>query len=96
MNIPKIENMTSPRTGKDVPNQFRIYTQEGVYFQSYQTIIAFDPNNGSPLQLDERRWDYSVTTSKYRNAFTGLSTRETQQGIDKGTILLTNLNPDRG
>ena len=74
-----------------VKNQFIIHTDEGVYFQSYNTIIAFIDNNGK-ITLDEDKWDYSMTTSKYRNKFTGLTTQETKNKIESGEILLVNLN----
>lgn len=87
----KIENMLSKRTGREVPNQFTIRTDEGVYFQSYSTVIAFRPYGGK-LQLDEDKWNYSVTTSKYRNEFTGLTTKETEARIKSGDIVLVDLN----
>ena len=40
----KVSNMYSTN-GNLVPNQFKIYTSEGSYFQSYRTIIAFIDNN---------------------------------------------------
>jgi len=87
----KIENMLSDKTGREVPNQFKIFTDDGVYFQSYQTVIAFTPFSG-PLQLDQDKWDYSRTTAKYRNIFTRLSTKETEKQIEAGQILLVDLN----
>ena len=36
----KIENLFNPDNGNEIPNQFRIYTGEGVIFQSYKTIIC--------------------------------------------------------
>ncbi len=90
MQTPTITNMTSSR-GNKVPNQFIIWTDEGCYFQSYQTVIAFRDNEGN-VTLDENRWDYSVTTGKYRNKFLGLNKRETEQDIKYGHIKLTNLN----
>ena len=26
-------------------NQFKVYTDEGVYFQSYNSVVAFKPNS---------------------------------------------------
>ena len=51
-----------------VKNQFRIFTNKGCFFQSYNSIIAFKPFKGK-IQLDVNKWDYSVTTGKYRNQF---------------------------
>lgn len=90
LNIPKIENMTG-RSGSEVANQFLIFTEEGVFFQSYSSIIAFKPQSGK-IQLDREKWDYSVTTGKYRNSFLRESKKETQRKIDEGIYILTDLN----
>jgi hypothetical protein len=92
----KVENVPSLSSYGTVKNQFIITTDEGRYFQSYDSIIAFCPFGGSDedlkITLDERYWKYSTTTSKYRNQFLGETTKETQAKIDNGTYLLTNLN----
>lgn len=72
-------------------NQFIIYGEDGVYFQSYNSIIVFRPFNGK-IQLDKYYWDYSKTTGKYRNLFLGETKKETQEKIDSGEYILTNLN----
>ena len=72
-------------------NQFLIHAESGTYFQSYNTIIAFKLNSGF-IMLDKDKWDYSVTTSKYRNKFTGLTTQETKKKIESGEIQLVDLN----
>ena len=99
----KVSNMTSSR-GNAVPNQFIISDcvtdhsdWRGQMFQSYDSAIAFRSyrNNAGfdgTLYLDERYWDYSVTTSKYRNQFTGLTTAQTKAGINDGSIKLVDLN----
>ena len=74
-----------------VKNQFLIHAESGVYFQSYNTIIAFIDNEGK-ITLDEDKWDYSVTTSKYRNKFTRMTTQETKSKIKYGLIQLADLN----
>jgi len=74
-----------------VKNQFRIFTNEGCFFQSYSSIIAFKPFNGK-TQLDVNKWDYSVTTGKYRNQFLNETKKETEAKIKNGTYLLTHLN----
>jgi hypothetical protein len=77
----------------DVKNQFLIKTDEGTYFQSYDSVIAFIPNDFSKTQLDETYWDYSRTTGKYRNKFLGGETLEqTRKKIKNGDYILTNLN----
>jgi len=86
----KVENMQSSN-GNDVPNQFKIFTDEGVYFQSYATVIAFKPFKGK-IQLDVNAWDYSVTTGKYRNQFLRETKEETRKKIENGTYELVDLN----
>lgn len=71
-------------------NQFIIYTDKGEYFQSYNSIIAFKSKNN--IQLDERYWDYSKTTGKYRNSFLNEGINETIKKIQSGEYKLTNLN----
>jgi len=98
----KVSNMTSSR-GNTIANQFEITTEKGVFFQSYDSIIAFIPKNhprtvtsatppGWRIKLDKRTWDYSVTTGKYRNQFLGESKKETEQKIKDGIYILTDLN----
>ncbi len=77
--------------GKPVINQFLINTPGGIYFQSYDAMIAFRPYDGK-TQLDLRYWDYSTTTGKYRNRFLGETKAETQKKIDSGEYILTDLN----
>lgn len=90
MNQVKVENMLSTNA-RTVPNQFRIYTDDGVYFQSYRSVIAFKPLSGK-VQLDEAYWDYSVTTGKYRNMFLGENIAETRKKIASGEYIITDLN----
>ena len=93
----KVRNMTSNRTGREVPNQFIITDDEGnTYFQSYKTIIAKRENftadkRDRQVWLDEN-WDYSKTTGKYRNEFLGETRKETEAKIKDGTYIVTNLN----
>jgi hypothetical protein len=86
----KVENMKSAR-GNDVPNQFIIQTDEGLVFQSYNTVIAIKHLDGR-VELDANSWDYSVTTGKYRNQFLGETKKETERKIKDGTYKLENLN----
>ena len=90
MKAPTVLNMKSSK-GNKVPNQFIIWTDEEQFFQSYQTIIGRRDNKGN-VSLDKNRWDYSVTTSKYRNQWLGMNTKEIKKAIDDGTIQLVNLN----
>lgn len=98
----KVENMTSA-SGNKVANQF-IITDEGrgamgnfksrEVFQSYDSVIAVKTvwENETTVTLDENTWDYSTTTSKYRNQFLGETKKETQAKIDSGEYKLANLN----
>jgi len=86
----KVENMKS-YSGREIPNQFIIRTDKGVFFQSYDSIIAFKSYNGKTY-LDKHYWDYSKTTSKYRNMFLGESKKETLEKIKTGEYILKELN----
>lgn len=90
MQTPTVTNMISP-AGNSVANQFIIYTDEGCYFQSYRTVIAYRGNDGT-IKLDRDSWDYSVTTGKYRNMFLDMNKSETLKAIKAGEIQLVNLN----
>ena len=85
----KVENMISAR-GNKVANQFIINSEEGCYFQSYNSIIV--KIEGREVYLDEYYWDYSVTTGKYRNDFLGEGIAETRAKIKSGEYILTDLN----
>lgn len=87
----KVQNMTSAK-GNTIANQFVIYSGKGQYFQSYNSVIVFIPNDGSKTQIDSKYWDYSVTTGRYRNQFLCESKKETQLKIDQGVYELTDLN----
>ena len=87
----KVKNMTSNRSGRPVANQFIIYTSEGRYFQSYDSVIAFKDNEGN-VTLDDYTWDYSRTTGKYRNEFLGEYIADTRDKIKSGKYKLANLN----
>ena len=71
-------------------NQFIIINGGESIFQSYDSIIArkiFDV-----VDLDSVYWNYSKTTSKYRNQFLGETTKETQAKIDSCEYILADLN----
>ena len=91
----RVSNMKG-RTGRAVANQFLIHTDDGVYFQSYRTTIAYKPYDGAfmcgKIQLDREAWDYSRTTGKYRNEFLGETKAETERKIKDGTYELVDLN----
>jgi hypothetical protein len=91
-----VRNMQSYKgTGNEVPNQFVITaeTKNGCVrvFQSYDTVIAVKDENGK-VTLDKNNWDYSQTTSHYRNQFLRENTAETRRKIKQGIYQLANLN----
>ena len=85
----KVYNMTSPN-GNKVANQFEIYTDKGKYFQSYKTIIALIDNKGQVF-LDKYKWNYSRTTSKYRNIFLNDNTNSVKEKIKSGEYTVLKL-----
>ena len=95
----KVTNMQSI-SGKPVANQFIIIDEASACdltvktFQSYDSVIAEITyvNGHKKVRLDDHYWNYSPTTSKYRNQFLGLTTKETQAKIDSGEYVLTDLN----
>ena len=74
-----VKNLTSPRTGNAVANQFIIRHEGNFYFQSYNSLCAVvDWSQGgdevNAHYMDNvvtlgRDWDYSRTTMKYLNEF---------------------------
>lgn len=64
-----VTNLNSPRTGNPVANQYEIITDDTVYFQSYQTVIA--RKDGYKLTISDD-WNYSRTTAKYFYQWLGL------------------------
>ena len=95
----KVQNMTSDR-GNKIANQFIIHNDNEEYFQSYKSIIVkkvtqwfFNyEQKETKIFLDEHFWDYSKTTSRYRNKFLNETTKEIQNKIKSGEYILTNLN----
>lgn len=63
-----VTNMVSPRTGRPVANQFIIEDDNKAIFQSYESTIAEIDYNSREIRIG-KNWNYSSTTSKYRNAF---------------------------
>jgi hypothetical protein len=98
----KVSNMTS-NTGNKVANQFIITNHgRGVLgnftkretFQSYDSVIAVRTiwPDEIRIELDKTYWNYSVTTSKYRNQFLGEDTATTKTKIKNGEYKLVDLN----
>ena len=89
----KVQNMTTS-AGNTAANQFIIFDSEYTAFQSYDSVIVKTVFEDGKRQvyLDNDTWNYSVTTSRYRNQFLGETTKETQAKIDSGEYILTDLN----
>lgn len=84
------ENMTSPN-GNKVPNQFIVKTFGRTWFRSYESNIVHIDEDGT-VTLDSKYWDYSPTTSKYRNIFLGNDTAACKRLIKSGVYKVGNLN----
>lgn len=82
-----VQNITNSN-GNKVANQFIVETPEGRMFQSYRSNIAFISKNGSVTLGKD--WSYSKTTAKYRNAFLGETTKETEAKLKSGVYKLDN------
>jgi len=91
----KVANMRSSN-GNEVANQFEILKANGgSIFQSYNsTIVEIKTGDDGLYQtyLDEKYWNYSNTTSKYRNIFLNETIKDTRKKIKSGEYILTNLN----
>lgn len=74
-----------------VANQFLVHTHGGVYFQSYNSMIAFKRNDGQII-LDKTYYGYSHTTMKYLKRFLGHDMAETRKRIKDKKYKLVNLN----
>ncbi len=88
-NFPKVQSMQSAH-GRDVANQFIINDGNAEFFQSYDSVIAMKKDG--KIVLDADKWDYSVTTGKYRNDFLGEGIADTRKKIKSGEYTLADLN----
>ena len=91
----KVKQLRSATSGRDIPNQFIITTEDRKIFQSYDSIIAVKINMGNEkdyITLDKIYWDYSRTTGKYRNQFLGEDIKTTRKKIKSGEYRLADLN----
>ena len=81
-----------------IMNLIKFITYTGTMFQSYDSNIVFVAQDHgkagivSQVFLDERYWDWSKTTGKYRNDFLGEGIAETRKKIESGEYKLVNLN----
>ena len=60
----RVGNMTSPRTGKPVRNQFVVESGRYSFFQSYGSLIGVYDKKARRVTLG-CKWDYSQTTLKH-------------------------------
>jgi hypothetical protein len=102
-----VQNMTSSN-GNKVANQFVITNDDKEqYYQSYNSIIVkighdiIDKNDGITVKgvsintyLDKKYWNFSNTTSKYRNKFLNETTKQTIAKIKSGEYKLVDLNAE--
>ena len=89
----KVENIESSK-GNIIANQFVITDDNGnEYFQSYNSMIVKKPLRvWDKIELDQKYWNYSNTTGKYRNIFLNETITETKKKIKSGEYILTDLN----
>lgn len=59
----KIQNIIN-NNGNAAANQFVITTDKGIYFQSYNSVVAFWDGLNRRLKVTPL-WDYSATTRKH-------------------------------
>ena len=59
-----------------------------MYFQSYDSVVAFKPNSSEEKIRVGVDWDYSRTTMKYVGQFLGQNTAKTRKDITDGVILV--------
>lgn len=71
----KAVNNLKSNSSREIPNQFFLEFENGSIFQSYGSIIVVRLFGDLVTYLGDD-WDYSVTTSKYRNDFCSHNTRE--------------------
>jgi len=90
----KVENIESNK-GNKIANQFVITDdKQNEYFQSYNSMIVKKDYESDQVKiyLDQKYWNYSNTTGKYRNIFLGETITETKKKIKSGEYILTDLN----
>lgn len=83
MNVVSVSNVIN-YNNRSVPNQFIITGEDYILFQSYNSPIAMKKGGKVYIFKD---WDYSRTTSKYRNLFLGETKKETLKKIATGEYI---------
>ena len=91
----KVRNITA-NSGNKIANQFIITDEDNghTYFQSYNSMIVKKDYESDQVKiyLDQKYWNYSNTTGKYRNIFLGETIKDTKAKIKSGEYILTDLN----
>lgn len=88
----RARNMESPRSFKPVVSQIEIQTDDGRYFQSYNSMIAFNHQTTGTIYLDRNKWDYSKTTMRYLAIFLGSDATTVRQRVADGIYKLIDMN----
>lgn len=83
-NIVRVRNLCSPRSYRPVSNQYDLEHENGIAFQSYDSLIAVRMNGY--LYLTDSH-DYSNTTSKYATEWTGYDTKQRRKGLESGKFI---------
>lgn len=86
--------MIKVKVSESGKNHYVIQTPDGLYLQSYDTVVAYKDNGGN-IYLDNRYWDHSKTTVKHVNMFLYSMMGERmdiRKAIKQGKIKLTDLN----
>ena len=86
----RVEHLTNAR-GNAVRNQFILRAEDGLYLQSYKTIVVHKHNNGDVF-LDPN-WDCSRTTMKYVTQFLGEPAALVRKKLRAGDYFEKDLNP---
>ena len=88
----KVKNITSTN-GNKIANQFIVTDDhKNIYFQSYNSMIVKKDTLYNQVFLDQKYWNYSNTTGKYRNIFLNETIKDTRKKIKSGEYKLTDLN----
>ena len=86
-----VKNMTSSN-GNKVANQFIVNDLGFKYYQNYNSVIVKIDLLTNDIYLDEKYWNFSNTTSKYRNKFLNETTKQTIAKIKSNEYKLIDLN----
>ena len=71
-------------------NQFVVHLPSGIYFQSYNDLVAWKKNDGS-IAINPSAWDKSLTTKKHLCTFLGVTKYELNEKIKNGEYILADL-----